>query len=118
MSLSDKQAEFAVAISRLIIWCHEQGFKVTKGEAERKQVMQDWYLDHGKTTVKHSRHQDKLAQDLNRLIGNRLAAPEEYRVIGEKWESMGGRWGGRFGVKKENYDSEIGWDPEHFERRK
>lgn len=118
MSLSDKQAEFAVAISHFIIWCARQGYKVTKGEAERKQVMQDWYLAHGKTTIKRSRHQDKLAQDLNRLIGNRMAKPEEYREMGEEWERRGGRWGGRFGVKKDNYSLEVGWDANHFEWRR
>ena len=115
MSLSDKQARFAVDISLLILWCHSRGFKITKGEAERKQVMQDWYFAHDYTRVKHSKHQDKLAQDLNYIVGNRMATAEEWREIGEFWESLGHRWGGRFGVKKENYDTEIGWDSNHFE---
>ena len=40
---------------------------------------------------------------------------ERYRAIGEFWESIGGRWGGRFGVKPEQYGSKIGWDAGHFE---
>ena len=115
MSLSDKQAEFLINFSELIHWCNVNGYKVTGGELFRTQDQQDIYLSQKKTTIKHSKHQDKLAIDLNLIINGRLATPEEYRPLGEYWEFLGGRWGGRFGVEKENYDTEIGWDSNHFE---
>lgn len=115
MRTSDKQALFAVDISRLIIWGHEQGMKLTKGEALRTKEQQAIYVKKMYSRVKRSKHQDKLAQDLNLLVGSRLGTPEEYRKLGEHWEFMGHRWGGRFGVKKENYNKEVGWDACHFE---
>ncbi|MEM4360121.1 MAG: hypothetical protein QXT45_06295 [Candidatus Bilamarchaeaceae archaeon] len=68
-----------------------------------------------KTKVMHSKHNDRLAIDLIIYKGDRGLKPEEYRPVGEKWEFMGGIWGGRFGVKKEDYASKIGWDAGHFE---
>ena len=118
MGLSDKQFEFLISFGELIHWCNVNGYKITGGELLRTQFQQDLYVAEGKSTVKYSTHQDKLAIDLTLFIDGRLATPEEYRPLGEYWELLGGRWGGRFGVKKEDYDTEIGWDAGHFEWRK
>jgi len=44
-------------------------------------------------------------------------SPEKYRPLGEYWETIGGRWGGRFGVEPQDYATKTGWDANHFEYR-
>lgn len=80
--------------------------------------MQEIYLKQGKSKVKHSKHQDRLAIDLNLFIkGRYITDPERYRPLGEFWECLGGRWGGRFGLQKNDYDTKIGFDANHFEHK-
>ena len=118
MSLSDKQFEFLVNFGELIHWCRVNGYKITGGELLRSQAQQDIYLAEGKTKIKYSKHQDKLAIDLTLFVDGMPAKAEEYRPLGEYWELLGGRWGGRFGVKEEEYDTKVGWDANHFEWRR
>lgn len=118
MSLSDKQAEFLAAVAQLLNWADRQGLKVTGGELYRTAEQQAIYYADGKSKKKYSKHQSRLAIDLNLMIGNGLAAKESYRVLGEAWELLGGLWGGRYGVKKADYDTKVGWDAVHFEWRR
>lgn len=115
MSLSDKQAEFLAAVAQLLLWADRQGLKVTGGELYRTADQQAIYFANGKSKKKYSKHQSRLAIDLNLIIGNGLAAKESCRILGEAWELLGGIWGGRYGVKKENYSNAVGWDANHFE---
>ena len=41
-------------------------------------------------------------------------SPEKYKSLGEYWENLGGRWGGRFGDNLATEKIE-GWDSGHFE---
>ena len=43
--------------------------------------------------------------------------PDQYKMLGEYWESIGGRWGGRFGDDPKTTKIE-GWDSGHFELEK
>ena len=119
MALSTKQQEFAIMAAKLILFAEAKGFSVTLGEAYRTQEQQDIHRAAGHSSVKYSRHQDRLAIDLNLFIDGEYAThKEDYRFLGEYWEfQLGGRWGGRFGVAKDKYDTEIGWDSNHFEYR-
>ena len=117
MSLSDKQFEFLKALNLLILWCAEEGYKITGGELWRTNEMQAIYFADGRSKKRYSKHQARLAQDLNRIVGGKLATSEEYRAMGEFWESLGGIWGGRYGVKKADYGIKVGWDANHFEWR-
>lgn len=132
--LIQRQCQFANMIAELILWMNVQGYRCRVGDAWRstdklcvpggeegfedddKYTYQELLFYNRKTKVTYSTHNDRLALDL--LIHNKDGKPltdEEYRPIGEKWEAMGGRWGGRFGVKKEEYSSKVGWDANHFE---
>ena len=119
MGLNDKQCFFLYNIAKLILWCESQGYTVVGGELERKQAQQDIYFATGKSKKKYSRHQDKLAQDLFRIVDGRLATREEYRAMGEYWESLSSnlRWGGRYGINQKDYAVKVGWDPNHFEHK-
>ena len=86
MTLGQKQRLFAVKIAELIIWIYDQGCAVTLGDAWAK-------TGH----MANSCHYIRLALDLNLFRdGKYLTETEDHRFAGEKWESMGGSWGGRY----------------------
>jgi len=118
MRLSEKQLHFTVMVAKLIEWAFNHGYGLTFGEAWRPPEMQAIYLAEGKTKVRYSKHQDRLAIDFNLYINGRyIRNPEKYRPLGEFWESLDpkNRWGGRFGVAKKDWDKKVGWDAGHFE---
>lgn len=115
MSLSDRQDHFSTDLALFILWCKVHGYKITMGEGYRTKYQQAEYLRTGYTRVKYSKHQDRLAQDLNFWFDGvsmwemsdqtlRLAMQR----VGDYWESLrdGNRWGGNF---------ESFFDPGHFE---
>jgi len=102
-SLGEKQRRFSLMIAELIIWINQQGWAVTFGDGYRDPRL------HGEMGVKRgyghpkSAHKLRLAVDLNLfrdLDGDGkldFADKTEYhKAVGEKWEAMGGSWGGRF----------------------
>lgn len=61
---------------------------------------------------RHSLHHDSLACDLPMVWPDgRYGTWEEYRPLGEYWESIGGIWGGRFDL---NADGVAKDDANHF----
>ncbi len=62
-----------------------------------------------------SRSEANLAVSTSCKDGVYMTDGEAYRFLGEKWESLGGRWGGRFGLSPDEYASKTGWDSNHFE---
>jgi hypothetical protein len=70
-------------------------YELTFGEAWRPDFVQQKYLAEGKTTVKRSKHQDRIAIDLNLFIdGEYQTNTASYRPLGETWKDLGGVWGG------------------------
>ncbi|WKZ33686.1 MAG: M15 family metallopeptidase [Thermodesulfobacteriota bacterium] len=116
MELSEKQRRFTARVAELIRFAYSNGLELTLGEAYRTEEQQKLYLKSGKSRTMASPHRERLAVDLNLFIGGKYVSDgEAYRPLGEKWESLGGRWGGRFGVRKEEYGTKVGWDANHFE---
>lgn len=138
--LRDKQHAFCVMLGKFLIWLDEQGYKVQQGDAWRSTdklfvpmgkegfddddgySYQELLFYNQKTKTTYSKHNDRLAQDLVIWKDGKQLVGEEFRPIGEKWESLGGRWGGRFGLKLINGEwvnrrgeRAIGWDAGHFE---
>lgn len=115
--LSERQMEFSGKLTVFLMWIFtHRNWGVTFGEVWRPDEMQEIYWKQGKTKLRYSKHQKRLAVDLNLFIdGWYVTSPEAYRPLGEFWESLGGRWGGRFGVERKDYDMKIGWDSNHFE---
>ena len=128
-----KQIQFSKILATFILWIFEQGYQVRMGDVWRSTdklfipVGKEGYEDDGsysyqellfynqKTKLPYGKHNERLAADLVVSKDWKALIPAEYRPLGEKWEKLGGRWGGRFGVKKEDYNDKIGWDSEHFE---
>lgn len=116
MSLREKQTAFVWLIVDFLAWCRAFGYVVTLGEVYRTEEQQKLYVQQGKSKTMNSKHRDRLAVDINLFTKDgQLAGPEDYRPLGEKWEQMGGKWGGRFGVAPVDYAMKIGWDSGHFE---
>ena len=97
MTLGEKQRKFTLMVAQLIQWAYEQGYELTVGDAYRDPRL------HGEVGAKmgyghaSSAHKTRLALDLNLFKGGVfMTATEAHRPLGEKWESMGGAWGGRF----------------------
>lgn len=97
MTLGDKQRKFSLMIAKLIVWAYEQGYEITVGDFLRdKRVFGEVGKKQGYGRAS-SLHKLKLAADLN-LFKDKvwLTETSDHQEIGEKWESMGGSWGGRF----------------------
>lgn len=95
MKLSRKQRDFTEALTKLFVWILKQGYEFTLGDAMAK-------TGHSKNSF----HYKRLAIDLNLFInGVYQTKTEAHKPIGEKWEKLGGTWGGRFGKKDGNHYS-------------
>ncbi len=97
MTLGQKQQEFTLMVARLIVFGYEHGYRLTFGDTYRDPRL------HGAVGVKlgygatSSCHKLRLAVDFNLFKdGEYLTATDDYKVLGEYWESIGGTWGGRF----------------------
>lgn len=127
MGLMDRQALFALEIAKLIMLMNADGYQVRFGDAWRStdQLLmpnstatisyQELLLYNKKTSVKYGKHNDRLAIDLLLSRNGVQVDSSEYRKYGEYWEGRGGIWGGRFGIKKDDYATKLGWDSNHFE---
>lgn len=96
MKLGDKQRLFVRLVSKLLEYGHAHGYEFTFGEAFRPAVTAAIYQQKG-TGIKNSLHTVRLAIDLNVFKnGTYLVRGEDFKELGEFWESIGGTWGGRF----------------------
>lgn len=96
MTLSEKQQLFTALVAQLINFAGENGMRLTFGEAYR--TPEQASINAGKGTgISNSLHTQRLAVDFNLFInGEYKTRTEDYRALGEFWESIGGSWGGRF----------------------
>jgi len=93
MSLREKQSDFVAALGLLIIFAYQRGYEITLGEGFVSPCPTCGWYGHKRNGF----HPDKLAQDLNLFKdGHYLTRTEDYKELGEYWESIGGTWGGRF----------------------
>lgn len=96
MTLGEKQRKFTKMVAELILWAYEHGYELTWGEAYRTPEQAAWNARNG-SGITNSLHGKRLAVDLNLFIdGMYQPQSSAYQLLGEKWESMGGAWGGRF----------------------
>jgi len=135
-----KQHRFAVMVATFILWLNEQGYKIQLGDAYRSTdklavpggkegfedddmySYQELLFYNQRTKITFGKHNERLAIDLIIWKDEKELKGEELRPVGEKWEGLGGRWGGRFGLKHVNgkwvnrdLQEVIGWDSGHYE---
>lgn len=96
MSLSKQQQLFVRKVAQLIIWANNKGYEMTFGDAYRSQEQANKNAALGIGSA-NSLHVKRLAIDFNLFKdGVYLTGTEQYKELGEYWESIGGVWGGRF----------------------
>ncbi len=118
MKLSETQRKFPLLVANFIEQAYGAGYELSFGEAFRTEEQQRLYVRSGKSRTMSSAHMERLAVDFNLFKDGRyLTDGSYYRPLGEIWESLGGRWGGRFGVEPADYGKKTGWDANHFEYR-
>lgn len=97
MTLGQKQRKFTLMVAELIQWAYDQGYELTFGDAYRDPRLHGVLGEKKGYGHAKSTHKIRLAVDLNLFKeGKFLQLTEDHRPLGEKWESMGGSWGGRF----------------------
>lgn len=107
MSLRKHQSIFLKNVAKLITWAFEQGYELTGGELYRTEEQQNIYRKNGTSKVQVSKHQKRLAIDLNLFIdGIYQTKNEAYRELAAYWKSLHPK-------NKAGYD--WGWDGNHFE---
>ena len=121
MTLRERQSRFWVMVARLIARAEGSGTPIVVLEWTRSKEVQAQMVAKGFSTTMSSKHLLGLAIDicfLDDLRDDSIInySPEKYRLLGEFWERLGGRWGGRFGDDLATPRIE-GWDCGHFEWR-
>lgn len=118
MTTREKQWQFLKMVGRLIARAEASNTPIVILEYYRSLDVQKGYVARGVSKTLDSKHIIGLAVDIAFLDDLRddgkINYPiEKYRPLGEFWESMGGRWGGRFGETSPGAGN--GWDAGHFE---
>jgi hypothetical protein len=105
--MRNKQSIFLLNFAKLILWIYERGWEATAGELLRTDEQQELYLKSGKSKAVRSRHQDKLAGDINLFIdGVYQSGKEAYKPLADYWKSL-------HPDNVAGYD--WGWDSNHFQ---
>ena len=116
MSINEKQVEFMRTLTAFLSWCFQNDYFVIGGELYRSKEQAiinsykdaDWrkrlfsmlgMVPNNPTGILNSVHRMKMAIDLFRYLNGTVSWDvDDYREMGEKWESMHplARWGGNF----------------------
>ena len=84
-------------VAKLIVFAYEHGYELTFGDAYRDPRVHGSIGEKKSYSAASSVHKERLAIDFNLFKdGVYLTASEDYKALGEFWESIGGAWGGRF----------------------
>lgn len=128
MTLSETQCRHTLNMARLILRADELGYAVKVCGWNRTVAEQQEFVSSGKSKTMMSPHLELRATDLVLFRGGKcMCEGEAFRPLGEFWESLGGKWGGRFHdpVKwrskyGRDFDpaKDLGWDTPHFETPK
>ena len=99
MTKNEKQFKFTRMLGHLILYAESEGLDITIREVQRFPERQRQLVAYGKSKTYKSKHLDSLAADIilfrdGEPIWN--ARDDDYVKLGEKWEELGGTWGGRW----------------------
>jgi hypothetical protein len=109
MSLRERQSKFLKNFAKLILWAFENGYEVTAGELFRTDEQHAINVKKGLSKAARSKHQDRLAGDLNLFINGKYQTTREpYKPLADYWKSLDPN-------NVAGYD--WGWDANHFEMK-
>jgi len=119
MGLRRKQAAFWNMVGALLQYADSMNTPIVVLEWIRSRERQALMVARGASSTMNSKHLLGLAIDIAFLSdieddGRINYVPDKYKILGLFWESIGGRWGGRFGDDPKTEKIE-GWDAGHFE---
>jgi len=115
LKMSDRQYLFLLDVALLIQYCAGLNIKITGGEMHRTQYQHDEYKRVGYTEANRSKHQDRMAIDINIWHGDKVMwamhndeQKAAFQHIGDFWEGLrpGNEWGGNWTKP---------FDPTHFQ---
>lgn len=110
MTLSQKQALFALNVAKLIEYICAQGYFVSFGEAYRTPQQAQWDA-HAGTGIVDSLHCKRLAIDLNvfNKQGQYMSNTADYQKFGNYWTTLHAlnRWGGSFKTRPDGNHFEM-----------
>jgi len=96
-TLGQKQRRFTRMVGMLIAWAYTNGYELTFGDAYRDPRVHGTVGEKKSYSSSMSLHKERLAIDFNLFWGGKyLSRSEDYKPLGDYWESIGGTWGGRF----------------------
>jgi len=96
-TIGQKQRRFTRMIGMLIAWAYANGYELTLGDAYRDPRVHGTVGEKKSYSASGSLHKERLAIDFNLFKdGKYLSRTEDYKPLGDYWESIGGTWGGRF----------------------
>ena len=107
---------FLLNLARLINYAASLGLTLSGGELYRTAEQQAIYLKRGLTRAAHSRHQQRLAVDLNVFVkGQYQRTAEAYQPLGRYWQGLHplNRWGGDWNGNQKPDEGFV--DANHFE---
>jgi len=102
-----KQVLFVKIFAQFVLWCYDNGYELTDGEAYRTPEQAALNAQSGKG-ISNTIHTKRLARDINLFIaGVYQLDSEAYRPLGDKWKTMHelARWGGDFSRPDGNHFS-------------
>lgn len=106
-TLRQKQSRFVRSVGLLIGKIYALGYEATLGDGYRDPRVFGKFGEKVSYSNANSCHKLRLAIDLNLFKdGKYLTATEDYRPIGEYWESLGGVWGGSWGADGNHFSYE------------
>ena len=118
ITLAQAQHTFLLNLARLINYGASIGLTLSGGELYRTAEQQALYLQRGLTRATHSRHQDRLACDLNVFVaGQYQRQVSAYAPLGRYWQGLHplNRWGGDWNGNRLPDEGFV--DANHFEMR-
>jgi len=96
-TLGQKQRRFTRLVGLLIEYAYQEGYELTFGDTYRDPRVHGAVGEKKSYSSAGSLHKERLAVDFNLFKdGQYLTRSEDYKPLGEYWESLGGSWGGRF----------------------
>lgn len=105
-----KQWQFLIDFATLVLWVRDNlpTYMLTGGELWRHEIMQDYYRKMGLSQATRSKHQDRLAVDINVFIdGVYRTDGGAHKEIAEKWKSLS---------PSNVSGTEWGWDYNHYQK--